>query len=71
MVSVPTVTVNLEASVGDALLKAFPGTPFHIVRKAPHFFLGEGRKQRQHQFAVLGQAINVFLFKLNRNAQFL
>ena len=71
MVALPTVAVNQEPSVGDALLKALPGAPFHVLREAPDFLLCEGGQQSQHDLTVAAQGIDVLLFKPNLDAQLL
>lgn len=57
MVALPTAAVNQEPSVGDALLKALPGAPFHVLREAPDFLLCEGGQQSQHDLTVAAQGI--------------
>ena len=64
----PLVAEDGELPVGDALLEPLYGTPFNVLGNTPAFFLGKGRKQGQHQLAVLRHGVDVFLFKLYGNA---
>lgn len=54
MIALPAIAVDVEPTIGDALLEAFSGAPFYILANGTAFFLGEGCQKGQHQFAVLG-----------------
>ena len=67
-VTLPSITVDAEVAVGDAVLHPLSDAPFHIVGNAAAFLLGKGRQDGQHQFAVPVHRADTFLLEPHLNA---
>ena len=67
-VTLPSITVDAEVAVGDAVLHPLSDTPFHIIRNAAALLLGKGRQDGQHQFAVPVHRVDTFFLELHLNA---
>ena len=69
LVAFPTVAVDAEVSVRDALFHALANAPFHVVAEAGDFLLCKGCQQGHHNLAVAGERIDVFLLESDLDAQ--
>ena len=67
-IALPSITVDAEVAVWDAVLHPFSDAPFHIVGNAAALLLGKGRQDGQHQFAVPIHRAYAFFLELHLNA---
>lgn len=65
MISFPQVPVRQMVYSWLVGLKPLYHAPPYIVRDTSGLFLGKGRQQRQHEYAIFGQGVDVLLFELD------
>lgn len=65
----PAVAVDAETTVRDALLETLLHAPLDVFRNAAALLLRERRENREHQLALAAQRADIFLFKIDLDAE--